>query len=382
MEVSKKQKQLKKYCFHRQKDKKKQDQGFWDAPQALKKAAGLEKLHENGMGVSGAYCHKAYWIKYTGAGCPDRAGLFSVFRQYDVMFQMICCYEAFLLVLFTDAKAEEAVEVFCGLEKRLMQGLSMYHVSLQVLDAQERLRLFHDFSGICGREKSHLGDYLSADGGWLEELLSWETFTVSEKYPSLFFKRGSDRGFVLVMLQDFHAGDHYRGFLDDLRKIQGFQGCICGFDPVSDAAVAGKMQELYLDLDSLFFRMERSQPELCRILKNTEEGQGDSRHFTSAGMAALFAAGEARFGALRQSLSELEKTYSLRFLYLEAPQVQKEAACLLSGIGCARMWFGRMMPSSCCGDFLPFQTETETAQMGSEKAEDSGIDFQDAVQIG
>lgn len=379
MEVSKKQKQLKKYCFHRQKEKKKQEPGFWDAPQMLTKAAGLEKLHENGMGVSGAYCHKAYRIKHTGAACPDRAGLFSVFRQYDVMFQMTCCQEAFLLVLFTDAKAEEAAEVFCELEKRLMQGLSMYHVSLHVLDAQERLRLFHDFSGICGREKSHLGDYLSSDGGWLEELLSWEAFTVSEKYPSLFFKCGSDRGFVLVMLQDFHAGEQDGGFLDDLKKIQGFQGCICGFDPVSDAAVAGKMQELYLDLDSLFFRMERSQPELCRILKDAGEGREDSRHFTSAGMAALFAAGEEGFGVLCQSLSELEKTYSLRFLYLEEAQAQKEAACLLSGMGCAGMWFGRMAPSSCCGDFLPFWTEIRTE---TEKTGDSSTGFQDAVRIG
>lgn len=254
----------------------------YTVPDIMRQVTNIRLISADGIFFDGVYFSKMYFLQPESIGKISFEGIFALLRKENVRFQ---CRKEYpdgknYLTLFYQENVQEGkiIRFFDEMEEKILEQIFAAKLPLKLIsvDANTRLRMLHAMS--MNDRKPLENDYLSG-GMWLKDLrmsqINWA------RVPDGFKKKGEFQKIFLLCTISAECENLY----SSIESVPGISMIVSEFSAISDSLVIKHMESLYLDVNTVYAKLRKRNPDLYNAYVNG--AKVDTYGYSFSGMLLL-----------------------------------------------------------------------------------------------
>lgn len=255
---------------------------MYTVPDIMRKFTNIKMISLDGIFFDGTYLNKMYYLQVNSQEKISFEGIFALLRKENVRFQCRKEYpdgKNYLTIFYPKNAVDEKCSMFFQeIEQKILNQIHAAGLSLDLIsvDANTRLRMLHIMT--MNERKSLEKNYLSG-GAWLKDLrmskINWTKNPDNFKHKEEFYK------IYLICTISAECEKLY----SSIESIPGIRMIISEFSAISDSLVINYMGSLYLDVEVIYSKLRKRNPDLYNAYVNGVKV--DTYGYSFAGMLIL-----------------------------------------------------------------------------------------------
>lgn len=333
---------------------------MYTVPDIMRQTTNIKLISADGIFFDGTYFNKMYFLQPESSGKIPFEGIFALLRKENVRFQ---CRKEYpdgknYLTLFYQGNVsdEKAFKFFTEMEQKIAEQIFAARLPLKLIpvDADTRLRMLHIMA--MNERKPLENNYLSGDQ-WLKDLrmpqISWT------KTPDKFKRKGEFQKIFLLCTISAECENLY----SSIEAIPGVSMMVSEFSAISDSLVIKHMASLYLDVNTVYAKLRKRNPDLYNAYANG--AQVDTYGYSFSGMLLLLSSPtEDMLRDNEYLLQQDAKSKKYQVIPLYGSQRENFLCMLPTGSFPLQT---RVYPTDTAIEFFPYIYENEEQEREEEK---------------
>jgi len=255
---------------------------MYTVPDIMKQATNIKLVSADGIFFDGTYFNKMYFLQTASQNRVPFEGIFALLRKENVRFQ---CRKEYpdgknYLTLFCKGEIpdESILTFFAAMEQKVSKQIFAAGLPLKLIsiDTDTRLKMLHAMT--MDERKPLEKNYLSG-GMWLKDLrmpqINWA------KSHDCFLHKGDFQKIFMICTISAECESLYLSIeaIPDIRLI------VSEFSAISDSLVIKHMESLYLDVNTVYAKLRKRNPDLYNAYVNG--AKVDTYGYSFSGMLLL-----------------------------------------------------------------------------------------------
>lgn len=255
---------------------------MYAVPDIMKQTTNIKLVSADGIFFDGTYFNKMYFLQTSSFHKVPFEGIFALLRKENVRFQCRKEYpegKNYLTLFYKGNISDENIfNLFAATEQKISEQIFATGLPLKLIsiDTNTRLKMLHVMT--MNERKPLENDYLSG-GTWLKDLkmpqINWE------KNPDRFKRKGEFQKIFMICTISAECEALYAS----IEAIPGIRMIVSEFSAISDSLVIKHMESLYLDVNTVYAKLRKRNPDLYNAYVNG--AKVDTYRYSFSGMLLL-----------------------------------------------------------------------------------------------